>query len=55
MVDRATVDELFDVDIDEFDIIVKLFAEVDEVFDVVVVEVFVVDVMSSGALLTTRN
>ena len=59
MVDKATVDELFNV-IDDFDVIDELFAEADDVFDVVV-EVFGVDRMSFeallevGAPLTTRS
>ena len=44
MVGKATVDELFDVTIADFDVAVELFAEVDDDFDVVV-EVFDVDKM----------
>lgn len=60
MVDEATVDELFDMTMDDFDVIVELFAKVDDVLDVVV-EVFVVDGMrfgaplGAGAPLTTRS
>lgn len=55
VVDTATVDELFDVTIVDFDEVVelvgKLFAEEDDAF-VVVVDFFVVDV---GALSTRRR
>ena len=60
MVDKTTVDELFDVTVDDFDVIVELFAKVDDVLDVVM-EVFVVDGMrfgaplGAGAPLTTRS
>ena len=60
MVDEATVDELFNVTVDDFDVVVELFAKVDDVLDDVV-EVFVVDGMrfgaplGAGAPLTTRS
>ena len=50
VVDTVTIDELFDVTIDDFDVIVEIFAEVDNVFDFAVV-VFVVDEMNFGAPL----
>lgn len=51
MVDKATVDELFDTTVDDFDVIIELLAEVDDVFEVVV-ELFEVD---RTAPLTTRS
>lgn len=60
MVDKVTVDELFDVTVVDFDVTTELFAEVDDIFNVVV-EVLVVDRMrfrapfAAGAPLTTRS
>ena len=60
VVDKATVDELFDADVDDFGVVVELLAEVEDIF-VVIVEVFVIDGISfgapfgAGAPLTTRN
>ena len=50
-----TVDELLDVMIDDLDVIVELFADVDDAFDVVV-EVFVVErAFGAGAPLTLTS
>ena len=51
MVDKVTVDELFDVTVDDFDVIFEDLAEVDDVFDVVA-ELF--EVLRT-APLTTRS
>lgn len=52
MVDKGTIDEIFDMTTDDLDAIVELFTDVDDVFDMVeevFVEVLVVDGMSCGA------
>ncbi len=60
MVDKATIDELFDGTADDFDVIVELFAEVDDIL-VLVVDIFVMDgtrlgiPFAAGAPLTTRG
>ena len=54
VVDKMRVDELFGVMVDDFNVVVELFAETDDIFDVVVG-----DGMRNGAPfgapLTTRN
>ena len=60
MVDTATIDELFDGTVDDFDVIVELFAEVDDI-RVLVVDIFVMDgtrlgiSFAAGAPLITRG